>query len=192
MATMLCPRCWGATTDPTTHGPCPTCSARGAVPDQTLSAHFRLSELLASPTAVRNAIANEPDAAQLGHLQRLCTDLLELVRGQFGALHVNSGLRVPALNARIAGHASQSAHMYGWAADIVPSKATVKLKTIVDWVIASTAKYDQVIYEGTWVHLALFHPDGVTQRRQALMMFSGASGAPVYTAYDPADARVQR
>jgi len=158
-----------------------------------LSPHFALSEILFSPTAVRDHIANDPDPAvnDEQHLARLCNDLLEPVRNEFDALHVNSGLRRPLLNAHIAGSASVSAHMFGWAADVVPIRNGVTLKAIVDWVIASNLRYDQVIYEGTWVHLALFAPNGTAQRKQALMMFPDASGKPQYSPYLPNDPRVR-
>lgn len=55
------------------------------------------------------------------HLRRLCLTALEPIRAMWGApIECVSGYRSPQRNARIGG-ASQSQHMYGRAADIVPA-----------------------------------------------------------------------
>lgn len=187
---MLCPGCWGSKTTPGSVAACGVCNATGSCADVRLSPHFLLSEMVHSDTAVRKHLPNVPSAAHIANLTRLCVEVLEPIREQFDALHVTSGLRVPALNGSIAGSAKRSAHEEGWAADLVPIRNGVTLKSIVDWVIASSLEYDQVIYEGTWVHVARFSPDGTRARKLALMMFKDANGDSYYSPYNPADPRV--
>jgi zinc D-Ala-D-Ala carboxypeptidase len=193
MANMLCPACWGSKTVPGARSrrkKCITCSATGACADRQLSPHFALSEMVRSQTALRKHLSNAPSDEHVANLVRLCKEILEPMRAQFGPLRVTSGLRLPAVNGSIAGAARRSAHEEGWAADIVPIKAGVTLKQMVDWVIASSLSFDQVIYEGTWVHVARFSPNGKREARQALMMFPNAAGKPTYSAYKPNDPRV--
>lgn len=188
---MLCPNCWGSMTVPGSQTPCGYCNAAGSCPDQVLSHHFRLSEMLASQTAMRRHLSNAPTLEHIANLTKLSVDLLEPIRSQFGPVQISSGLRLPAVNGSIPGSAKRSAHEEGWAADFVPMRDGVTLKTIVDWVIASLLEYDQVIYEGTWVHVARFTPDGSRARKMPLMMFKNAAGDSDYSRYDPNDPRVR-
>lgn len=179
--TMICAECWGAK-----RPGCGTCGGAGVVADKLLSPHFLLSELLASTTASRGGIPNQPTGRDEANLTRLCVELLEPIRAEFGAIHVNSGLRKPAVNKAVGG-SDTSAHCFGWAGDVVPKRA--KRRDVMAWLIEEQArkelKYDQVIFELTWVHIALFHPDGAKQRGEARMFF----GSGQYDPYDPADAR---
>ena len=190
MGNMLCPGCWGSRTTPSSPDPCATCTGTGVFADAQLSPHFLLSEMLRSQTAVRKHLSNAPTPGHLANLRRLCHELLEPIRTEWGPLRINSGLRLPAVNGSIAGAARRSAHEEGWAADFVPLKAGVTLKQIVDWIIASPLTYDQVIYEGTWVHIARFSPDGTREAKQKLMMFPDSRGRAVYSPYDSMDPRV--
>lgn len=183
---MICPRCHGTRHEPgvdsITDAVCTRCSGLGTESDQHLSPHFMLSELLVSEAAARRGLPNDPPDNFIERLRQVA-DFLELIRRRFGALHVNSGYRSPAVNEAIGGSPT-SAHVQGWAADIVPLIAGVTLKQIMDWVIAEKLPYDQIIFEGTWVHISPFSPAGAV-RREALMMFGGK-----YPPYDPADPRV--
>lgn len=187
---MICPRCWGSRREPGGVAVCAYCGGQGTAKDVELSPHFSMSEMVVSQTAIRRGIPNAPSAEQTEHLQRLSNELLEPIRAEFGALRISSGVRLPALNEAIQGSSRTSAHQVGWAADFIPAAPAVKLKAIVDWVSASALPYDQIIYEGTWVHVARFHPDGRQVRKQSLMMFPSNSGSPAYSAYDPTDPRV--
>lgn len=180
---MLCPRCHGTKTDPSTEGPCSFCVGAGTCADAPLSPHFELSELLVSEAAARKGLPNDPPDGYVERLRTLAADVLEPLRARFGPVHVNSGYRSPAVNAAIGGSAT-SAHMQGFAADLVPLTAGVTLKQMADWLISSDVPFDQVIFEGTWLHVGRFGPGGVV-RREALMMFGGK-----YSTYDPADPRV--
>ena len=117
-----------------------------------LSEHFTLEEMVASQIATRRRLDNRPGVQELANLRRVCATLEE-VRALVGApVMVSSGYRSKAVN-QAAGGASNSAHMRGLAADInVPgmdSKALAKL------ILASNIIFDQLIYEGTWVHFGL-------------------------------------
>ena len=96
---------------------------------------------------------------------------------------------MPELNAAIGGSSGTSAHQTADAVDLDPLKKTIK--ECMDWLVASKLKYDQVIYEGTWLHIGRLHPTTRKMRAQNLMMFpSKKTGAPVYSPYDPSDQRV--
>jgi hypothetical protein len=88
-------------------------------PQLQLSPHFKLFEFVISETAERKAIYNRPSDEIIARLRTLCESILEPARQQLGPLHINSGYRSPELNAAIGG-SSTSAHMIGYAADVVP------------------------------------------------------------------------
>lgn len=181
---MACPRCWGSRTATF----CSRCGGDGRADDEQLSDHFWLSEFLASDTAVRRGFANDPTPAQLANLRRLAVELAEPMRAEFGPYAISSGLRVPALNAAIGGSSSTSAHPTGNAFDGRPVDRSIRLGDVVAWVAASKLPFDQVIYEGTWVHVGRVSPTG-TMRRQVLQMFQ-VNGRPTYSRFDPTDPRV--
>src|SRR5262245_30603901 len=85
-----------------------------------LSRHFTLDEMVASETAESRGIDNSPTDEVTDQLKHLCRHTLEGVRDHCGdhSVYVSSGYRCPELNAAVGG-ASNSAHLYGCAADIV-------------------------------------------------------------------------
>ena len=178
MMTMLCPSCWGV------DGPCLYCRGSRVAPDESLSAHFLFSEMVQSPYATRLRVRNDPSPEVVANLRELCAGALEPLRAAVGPLHVTSGYRSLELNARVAGASTTSAHPEGNAADLVPYRSSVKAAVL--WLINSPLAYDQVIYEGTWVHVGWRKSGIMPPRRQALMMFGGK-----YSAFDPADPRVR-
>ena len=187
---MVCPRCWGSKVQylKKVCKKCELCSATGSVPDQKLTKNFFLSEFVASQTAIRNRIANEPTPEHVENLKALCEEILEPLRAFAGPIHVNSGLRVPELNAALSGSSGTSAHQSANASDLNPLKKSIK--ECMDWLVKSKLKYDQAIYEGTWLHVGRLSPAGKV-RQQALMMFpSPKTGKPAYSLYDPKDQRV--
>ncbi len=128
-----------------------------------LSDHFTLAELTFSQTAVRRGIDNTPDENTVANLARLALTM-EQVREVLGgrAIVVSSGYRGPALNAAIGGSAT-SAHMRGLACDFVCPAFGSPL-AVAQEIAQSVVEFDQLIYEGTWVHLGLSD----TPRRQLL------------------------
>jgi zinc D-Ala-D-Ala carboxypeptidase len=119
-----------------------------------LTQHFHLSEFTDSNYATRHGIKNLPSPNIIGNLKTLA-EALERVRKLLGyPISISSGYRNPELNRGIGG-ASQSAHLYGYAADFIcPQFGTPK--EIVKYLKYSGIKYDQVICEGgKWIHLSV-------------------------------------
>lgn len=120
-----------------------------------LSPHFTVQELIASEVAIRKGIDNTPPAEVLENL-RLLAEALERVRSVLGSpLRINSGYRCPKLNSSIGG-SKTSAHLQGLAADFTcPGFGTPE--HIMRELVKHKDKlgYDQLIYEGTWIHFGL-------------------------------------
>lgn len=128
-----------------------------------LSQHFTLEELTNSDLAIRKGIDNNPDAETFDNLAHVATNL-ELVRSVLGnhPLRINSGFRCDELN-RLVGGSKTSAHLEGWAVDFTcPEYGTPRSVCIA--IDSSGIDFDQLIYEGTWVHIS-FKP---TNRREVL------------------------
>lgn len=117
-----------------------------------LSKHFTLAELTESQTATRKGIDNAPAPDIVANLQRLAI-MLEQVRALVGGpVMISSGYRSPALNKAVGG-AAISAHVQGLAADIsAPGWAPKELAKAIQ---SAGLAFDQLIYEGTWVHIGL-------------------------------------
>lgn len=135
-------------------------------PEQALSPHFKLSELLITNEGARAGLDNLPNAAVVANLKRLAITL-ELVRSYlFGTpIVISSGYRSPAVNALIGG-AANSAHMQGLAVDFT-APGYGRPAAIVKAIEGSGILFDQLIFEGTWVHLGLA-PVGQAPRMQVL------------------------
>ncbi len=119
-----------------------------------LSDHFSLAEFTFSQTAARRGIDNTPDDAVRANLARLA-QTMEQVRDVLGGrpIHISSGYRGPGLNAAIGG-SKTSAHMKGLACDFVCPAFGSPL-AVAQEIAGSVVEFDQLIYEGTWVHLGL-------------------------------------
>jgi uncharacterized protein YcbK (DUF882 family) len=134
-----------------------------------LSEHFTLEELTASQAAVRNGLDNRPDLDITKNLRRMA-DKLEEVRALVGKpIIVSSGYRSPAVNKAVGG-SSKSAHMRGLAADItVPGMTS---RDLAELIRSSAIAYDQLIFEGTWVHIGL--AEGIMRHQVLTAHFSPA------------------
>lgn len=133
-----------------------------------LSPHFTLAELTDSQTATRRSIDNRPGPDALANLRRVA-DLLEQIRALAGGpITVSSGYRCPALNAAVGG-AANSAHQVGLAADITAPVLTPRALALL--IRESGIEFDQLIYEGTWVHVGL--SAGAPRRQVLTASFSG-------------------
>jgi hypothetical protein len=141
-----------------------------------LTAHFSLEELVYSEDAAKDGINNTPSADVVTHLQLLAVGL-ESVRtllcGQ--PLHVSSGFRCLQLN-RAEHGVSDSAHLSGYAADFECPKFGVPIK-IVEFLAKSGLKFDQLIQEGTWVHIS-FAP---TMRQEVLTAHFNSAHKATYS-----------
>lgn len=142
-----------------------------------LSEHFTLGELTFSSTAVRLGYFNIPSEENVSNLKILCETLLEPARTLLDApFHIDSGYRTPLLNSAIGG-ASNSAHMEGRAADVIP--IGLSLQDAFDRLRKSALPFDQIIFETLqWIHLAIA-PFGKPPRREALTA-RGVPGSWVY------------
>ena len=139
-----------------------------------LSENFTLEELTASQTAARRGINNTPTGAVLAALTNTAKQM-ELVRALLNApTHVSSGYRSLALNKAIGG-SSTSAHCRGEAVDFTAT-AFGTPKEICKAIIKSGIVFDQLIFEGAWVHIAF----DATPRRSVLTAHFG-NGATTYT-----------
>lgn len=139
-----------------------------------LSEHFTLAEFTASQTAARRGIDNTPDAATVQMLKNTAFQM-EKVRSLLGvSINVSSAYRSPTLNRAIGGSAT-SAHCRGEAVDFTaPSFGTPK--EICKLIEKSGIKFDQLIYERTWVHIAF----DSSPRQQVLTAHFGG-GATQYS-----------
>ena len=133
-----------------------------------LSPHFSLAEMVASQVATRKGIDNTPAPAIVANLTRLAA-LLEQVRALVGApIAISSGYRSPALNKAVGGVA-HSVHVLGLAADISTAKLAPKALALL--IRQSDIAFDQLIYEGTWVHIGL--STGALRRQVLTAKFAG-------------------
>jgi hypothetical protein len=119
-----------------------------------LSTNFKLNEFTTSQTATRKGIDNTAPAPIIEKL-RMLANTLEQVRTLLGnhSIRISSGYRCLALN-RAIGSGDTSAHVQGYAVDFTcPGFGTPK--EVANKIAQSDIKYDQIIYEGTWIHLSV-------------------------------------
>lgn len=127
-----------------------------------LSPHFTLAEAIASNTAIRLSIDNTPSSTVIANMTKSALQL-EKVRTLLAApIVVSSWFRCLLLN-RAIGSGDSSAHRQGWAIDFT-CQAFGTPKQVADAIIKSGIKFDQLIWEGSWVHIS-FAP---TMRGQIL------------------------
>ena len=119
-----------------------------------LSEHFSLDEFTASETATRKGIDNTPPPAVTERLRMLAATL-EQVRTLLGnnSIRISSGYRCLELN-RAIGSGDLSAHVLGYAVDFTCPKFGTP-KEVAKKIAESPIRFDQLIYEGTWIHLSV-------------------------------------
>ena len=130
--------------------------------------YFTIQELTASETAKRYGIDNTPTPEVKQHLQELTERLLNPIREAWGGpVKVNSGYRCYRLN-NLLGGSKTSAHLTGYAADLVPSNGQRAkfIKFVQDYLRKSKLPFDQCINEyDKWCHIGLYN-NSKLQRRQ--------------------------
>lgn len=124
-----------------------------------LTPHFTLEEMTATSHG-----PNAPPPEVVTILGTVTASGMEQVRSLLGdrPIHVNSGYRCPAVNAAVGG-VPTSAHLTGYACDFVCPGFGTPLE-ICDTLSTAPLKWDQIIQEGTWVHIS-FAP---TMRQEVL------------------------
>ena len=143
-------------------------------PQQFLSRHHRLADLIVSDTAVAGGLDNMPPAGLIANLRRLAA-VLDRVQELLGhPLAITSAYRSPALNALVGGVAG-SQHTVGLAADFTCERFGPPI-TIARAIDASSIDFDQCILEyGRWVHLAFAD----APRRRVLSIYDPTAGYQV-------------
>lgn len=135
-----------------------------------ISPHFDLNEFLVSQTAARMGRRVEANEIQVNNLTRLCMEVLEPLRMYMKRpIIITSGLRPDWLNRKVGG-APGSAHIGGYAADIIaPGVTPLALAGHVHFMSsAMRSTLDQCILEfGEWVHVAIA-PESVIPRGEFL------------------------
>jgi len=132
-----------------------------------LSANFHLDEFVTSQTAARRGIDNTPSPEVIKRLRNTAKGL-ERVRAVLGKpILISSGYRSPALNKAVGGSAT-SDHINGDAADFISPGFGTPI-AICRAIVAAGIKFDQLIEEGTWVHISF----GPRMRGQILTMRNG-------------------
>lgn len=113
-----------------------------------LTPHFSLAELTITNTKLDNTPSNE-----IIEVLRTTAFYMEKVREILGdgSITINSGYRSPDVNRAIGG-SSNSAHLYGYAVDFTAYGHTPL--TVANTLAKSNLKFDQLIYEKTWVHIS--------------------------------------
>lgn len=142
-------------------------------------ANFTIAEMVQSNTADRLKISNNPPADVRVHLTETIT-LLECIRAEWAeyceryslgtpAIRISSGYRSPAVNKAVGG-VKNSAHMYGYAADLNPVNGNENEfeRFMANEFSKMGYAYDQIIIERSktsrWVHVGYKRPDGKQRR----------------------------
>lgn len=118
-----------------------------------LTPHFTYKECIRSGYAERNKIDNQPSDEELLNISIAALGMEE-VRKLLKDLPitVTSWFRNPIVNAGIGG-SKTSSHMKGFAVDFVCPKFGTPLEICIK-LRDSGLKFDQLIEEGTWVHIS--------------------------------------
>ena len=94
---------------------------------------------------------------------------MEMIRALLGKpINIHSGYRCEALNKAVGG-VSNSAHLTGYAVDFTCPEYGSPYKVARDLAGSPSVSFDQLICEGTWVHIS-FDPK---MRRELLTLQDG-------------------
>lgn len=138
--------------------------------------YFGLDELLSSDTALTKRIPNYPSWEVVEHLKELTAKILDPLRYEWGsAIKVTSGYRGKKLNAQVGG-SDTSAHMRGYAVDLVPANGRIEefIEFAIEWARVNDIAFDQIIDEkdkkgNHWCHIGLYNSAN-QQRRETKKM----------------------
>jgi zinc D-Ala-D-Ala carboxypeptidase len=137
-----------------------------------LSQNLSLTEMIASESAKRKGISNQPTAEHIENMKVLAQHIFQPIREHFGKpIHVSSGYRSKDLNKAIGG-SQTSQHSRGQAMDIDMDGSDISNRDVFMF-IKDNLEFDQLIWEfGTkgnpdWVHVS-YNTNG-NQRKQVLI-----------------------
>lgn len=136
---------------------------------QQLTPHFSLSELTATQAGDRAGIDNTPRTPTLQRNLLRTAQALEQVRDLLGGVPIliSSGYRSPGVN-RLVGGAQTSAHLQALAVDFTaPAFGSPRDVALALIARGGNIPWDQIIWEGRWVHLGLAAA-GAAPRREVL------------------------
>ena len=128
-----------------------------------ISEHYTIFNVVNSATAISKKIDNRPTAQNIINATALAKNVLEKIPFPF---RINCWLRNAVLNKAVGG-VKTSQHQSAQAVDITPTKD--KLELVYQW-IKKNLIYDQLIHEGTWVHVSF---SLVKNRKQSLRLING-------------------
>lgn len=137
--------------------------------------YFSINELCHSDTANSLKIDNSPSPQIVQNLSELILSLLEPLREAWGTpILVSSGYRSLRLNKALKHASTTSAHLVGFAADLVPQNGKIEefKRFVPRWLKENNIPFDQCILETDgkgkqWVHLGLYN-QRKQQRKQIL------------------------
>ena len=137
--------------------------------------YFTIDELCHSDTAIELGIENTPNSEIKNHLIQLVEELLDPLRDAWGSpIKVTSAYRCAKLNKVLKGSSPTSAHLIGYAADLIPSNGDIAgfKRFVVRWLKENNIKFDQCLLEtngqgAQWIHLGLYNLS-MQQRKQIL------------------------
>ena len=138
-----------------------------------ITPHFSLAEVEFSQTAVRKGLDNSLPPELMDNVRRQA-ELMERVRYELNApVHISSWYRCHELNAAIGG-SSKSVHPIGLACDFI---STFGSPLEICHALKDKVEFDQLIDEGTWVHIGL----SLDSLRHELLTARFPNGKVVYT-----------
>ena len=123
--------------------------------------YFTIQELCHSDTANSLGIDNTPSPQIVQNLSELILSLLEPLRDAWGTpILVSSGYRSLRLNKALKHASTTSAHLIGYAADLVPKNGKIEefKRFVPRWLKENNIPFDQCILETDgkgkqWLHL---------------------------------------
>lgn len=137
--------------------------------------YFTIQELCHSDTAISLGIDNSPSPQIVKNLSELILRLLDPLREAWGnPILVSSGYRSLRLNKALKHASTTSAHLIGYAADLVPQNKKIEefKKFVPRWLRENNIAFDQCLLETDgkgkqWLHLGLYNQRH-QQRKQVL------------------------
>lgn len=134
--------------------------------NNNLTQHFTRQE----STVTSTGLSNIPTEEEWKRIENTAQNM-EIVRAilQRRPITINSWFRSAAVNTRVGG-TERSEHRMGAAVDFTCPRYGTPLEICKTLVLYShIANYNQLIYEGGWVHIS-FPPDGILGKREALTL----------------------